>query len=82
MKKSLGIGLVIATAIFLTGCGNKFEPTESTIYITSDGEVKSAIMESFDKAYYDFEELSADVEKKIIQRLMMCFCFAELMRMQ
>lgn len=65
MKKSLGIGLILATAVFLTGCGNKFEPTESTIYITSDGTVKNAIMESFDKAYYDFDELSADIEKEV-----------------
>ena len=65
MKKSLGIGLIMTAVIFLTGCGNNFEPTESTIYITSDGIVKSAIMESFDKAYYDFEELSEDVEKEV-----------------
>lgn len=65
MKKSLGIGLILTAAVFLTGCGNKFEPTESTIYITSDGAVKSAIMENFDKAYYDFDELSEDVAKEV-----------------
>lgn len=65
MKKSLGIGLILTAAVFLTGCSNQFEPTESTIFVTSDGAVKSAIMESFDKAYYDFDELSEDVEKGV-----------------
>lgn len=65
MKKSLGMGLILTAAVFLTGCANKFEPTESTIFITSEGVVKSAIMESFDKAYYDYEELSEDVEKEV-----------------
>lgn len=65
MKKSLGIGLILTAAVFLTGCSNQFEPTESTIFVTSDGAVKSAIMESFDKAYYDFDELSEDVEKEV-----------------
>lgn len=65
MKKTLNFCMILTAALFLMGCGNKFEPTESTIFITSKGEVQSAIMESFDKAYYDFEELSEDVEKQV-----------------
>lgn len=65
MKKTLNFCMVLAAAIFLSGCGNKFEPTESTIFVTSKGEVHSAIMESFDEAYYDFEELSEDVERAV-----------------
>ncbi|MBQ8857422.1 MAG: hypothetical protein IJ024_04665 [Lachnospiraceae bacterium] len=65
MKKSLSFGLILAAGLLLTGCGGKFEPTESTVYITSKGTVQSAIMESFDKAYYNFEELSGDVEKEV-----------------
>ena len=65
MKKTLNFCIILAAALFFGGCGNKFEPTESTIYITSKGEVKSAIMDSFDKAYYDFEELSEDVQKEV-----------------
>ena len=65
MKKTLRFCTILAAVLFLTGCGNKFEPTESTIYVTSKGEVQSAIMESFDKAYYDFEELSEDVQKEV-----------------
>lgn len=65
MKKTLNFCMILAAAIFLSGCGNKFEPTESTIFITSKGEVHSAVMESFDEAYYDFEELSEDVERAV-----------------
>lgn len=65
MKKALNFGLFLAAGIVLTGCGGKFEPTESTMFVTSDGAVRSAIMESFDKAYYDFEELSEDVQKEV-----------------
>ena len=65
MKKALNFGLFLVAGIVLTGCGGKFEPTESTMFVTSDGAVRSAIMESFDKAYYDFEELSEDVQKEV-----------------
>lgn len=65
MKKSLHFCLILTALLFLTGCQDKFEPTESTIYITSKGSVQSALMESFDKAYYNFEELSEDVEKEV-----------------
>lgn len=65
MKRILSFCLIFTTALFVAGCGSKFEPTESTIYVTSKDEVKSAIVESFDKAYYDFEELSEDVQKEV-----------------
>ena len=65
MRKSLNFGLILAAAVLLTGCGEKFEPTESTVYVTSKGTVQSAIMESFDKAYYNFDELSEDIEKEV-----------------
>ena len=65
MKKIWNFCMILAAALLFVGCGNKFEPTESTIYITSKGEVKSAVMESFDKVYYDFEELSEDVQNEV-----------------
>lgn len=65
MSKSRNICLILAAACLLMGCDQKFEPTESTVFVTSKGEVQSAIMENFDKAYYDFEELSEDVEKEV-----------------
>ena len=65
MKRILNFCLIFTITLLATGCGSKFEPTVSTIYVTSKGEVKSAIVESFDKAYYDFEELSEDVQKEV-----------------
>lgn len=64
MKKTFYLCLFLGAAM-LTGCGEKFEPTESTIYVTSKGNVKSAVMESFDKTYYDFEELSEEVSSEV-----------------
>ena len=65
MKKSLNFCLILSMLLLLTGCGNKFEPTESTIFITSKGVVQSAVIESFDKDYYKFDELKEDVEKEV-----------------
>ena len=65
MKRILNFCLIFTSILFVTGCGNKFEPTESAIYVSSKGKVKSAIVESFDKAYYDFEELSEIVRKEV-----------------
>lgn len=65
MKKSLSLCLVLAGALLLSGCTQKFEPTESTIFVTSKGVVKSAVMESFEKGYYNFEELSGDIESAV-----------------
>lgn len=65
MKKILNFIFVVTACLMLTGCGSDFEPTESTIYITSKGEVKCALKESFEKPYYDFDELSDSVEKEV-----------------
>lgn len=65
MKKSLNFWFAFAFVLLLTGCGGKFEPTESTVFITSKGIVKSAVIESFDQPYYDFDELYKDVEKTV-----------------
>ena len=65
MRKSLSFLLILSMAFLLSGCEQEFEPTESTIFITSKGVVKSAIMESFDKSYYDFDELYEAVEKEV-----------------
>lgn len=65
MKKSMHFCLILITALLMAGCQQKFEPTESTIYITSKGVVQSALMESFDKDYYEFDELSEDVKKEV-----------------
>lgn len=65
MKKSWSFCLVLASALLMTGCGDKFEPTESTVFVTSKGAVKSAVMESFGEDQYNFSELSENVEKAV-----------------
>ena len=65
MKKRWSFGWVLVLVFLCTGCGQKFEPTESTIFVTSKGIVHSAIMESFEKSYYDFDELYKSVEKEV-----------------
>lgn len=65
MKKVLHFCTILTAAFLVTGCQGKFEPTESTIYITSKGEVKSAVMESFKKETYDFEEFSKALTNEV-----------------
>ena len=65
MGKKLNFMLILSMAFLLSGCSQKFEPTESTIFVTSKGLVQSAVIESFDKSYYDFDELYKTVENEV-----------------
>ncbi len=65
MKKSLSFALILSIVFLMTGCGQKFEPTESTIFVDKKGIVQGAVMESFEKPYYDFDELFETVEKEV-----------------
>lgn len=65
MKRTLGVCLLCAGALLMTGCSNKFEPTESTLFVTSKGMVYSAVMESFEAAYYNYDELTEDVQNAV-----------------
>ena len=65
MGKKLDFLLILSMTFLLSGCSQKFEPTESTIFVTSKGLVQSAVIESFDKSYYDFDELYEAVEKEV-----------------
>ena len=60
MKRTLGVCLLCAGALLMTGCSNKFEPTESTLFVTSKGMVYSAVMESFEAAYYNYDETNPE----------------------
>lgn len=67
MKKSLKILLAVGLAACVAGCEKKdeFKPTESTIYVKSNGKVQTAVMDTFEESYYDLEELQEEVEYSI-----------------
>ncbi len=64
--KKLVLGVALATAI-LTACSGQsvpaFAPTESSLYITSEGKVTSATVETYEADYYGTDELKAFVEE-------------------
>lgn len=56
--------IIMATAMaILTGCSDDavpaFAPTESSLYITSEGTITSATVETYDKDYYTADELKS-----------------------
>ena len=61
--------IIMATSLaILTGCaGNSespsFAPTQSSLYITSEGTVTSATVETYDNDYYSADELKSSVEE-------------------
>ena len=62
MKKYIALMAGIAVLI-LTGCGSGKD--ESTISIDSKGRVTAMTVESFDKSYYDFEEMQTTVDQAV-----------------
>lgn len=61
--------IIMATSLaILTGCaGNSespsFAPTQSSLYITSEGTVTSTTVETYDNDYYSADELKSSVEE-------------------
>ena len=59
--------LMAAMSAVLAGCsGNAapaFTPTQSSLYITSEGAVTSATVETYEEDYYSADELKASVEE-------------------
>ena len=60
--------IVAAMLAVLTGCSGSgqngaFAPTQSSLYITSEGAVTNAVVETYDKDYYSADELRASVDE-------------------
>ena len=60
--------LIMAAAMtLLAGCAGEaapaFAPTESSLYITSEGVITSATIETYEADYYSTEELKSSVEE-------------------
>lgn len=66
MKKSISLLMVFVMALMLlTACGKPFAADSNTIYVQKKGKIIGAAVESFDKEYYNAEELQAYVEERV-----------------
>ena len=66
-KKKTAAAALSALALMtaLSGCGSKFKPDTSSIYVKKDGTVVSADIESFEGSNYSEEELTTYVEDAV-----------------
>lgn len=60
--------LIFTAAVLLTGCSDQsasvaFAPAETSLYITGEGTVTSAAVETYENDYYSADELKAYAEK-------------------
>lgn len=66
MKKICCISFMVLVLGMISGCATKYPETD-TVYIQKNGTVQEATVESFDKEYYEEEELkdfiTAEIEK-------------------
>lgn len=66
MKKSMRLLLIAALVLTsFTACGGSLKVDENTVYVQKKGKITGATVESFDKDYYDAEELKAYVEERV-----------------
>lgn len=65
MKKGILTICILSAILLNTGCGTTFQPSISSVYVEKNGKITEAVIESFEKDYYSFEELKAEVEKEI-----------------
>lgn len=70
MKKAAAAGLLMLTATLLYGCGGQagtedFQPDSSSIYVSKDGEVLSALVETYEQGDYDTESLKTFLDGEI-----------------
>lgn len=67
MRRGKAALLLTVCAVLLCGCSMKFSAEENAVYVNKDGEIVSAIVESFDKEYYDADELQAMLEQSVAE---------------
>lgn len=65
-KWKIGLIAAVLTACFLIGCsGGNDDLNETTLIINSKGEITHHIVETFDKSYYNEDELRSLINKQI-----------------
>ena len=57
MRKWKSLLLLGFSTVLFGGCSMKFSAEENAVYVNKKGQVLGAIVESFDKDYYDADEL-------------------------
>ena len=70
MKKGQTAAAILLLSLALNGCGGgngttAFAPTESSLYVTKEGTVTSADVESYENDYYSADELKAYAEEML-----------------
>ena len=70
MKKGQTAAAILLLSLALNGCGGgngttAFAPTETSLYVTKEGTVTSADVESYENDYYSADELKAYAEEML-----------------
>ena len=73
MKKASILMAAAVLSVIVSGCAKQggaesdreFTPTESSVYVSRDGGFSSALVETYDKDYYDQAELQAFLEEAV-----------------
>ena len=68
MKKGQTAAAILLLSLALNGCGGgngttAFAPTETSLYVTKEGTVTSADVESYENDYYSADELKLTQKK-------------------
>lgn len=68
--KKIKIALVALMAgVLLSGCGGRaggtstFAPTQSSVYVSKDGSIMSAVVQTYDKSHYDEAKFQLSMEE-------------------
>ena len=70
MKKGQTAAAILLLSLALNGCGGgngttAFAPTETSLYVTKEGTVTSADVETYENDYYSADELKAYAEEML-----------------
>lgn len=70
MKKGQTAAAILLLSLALNGCGGEngtiaFAPTETSLYVTKEGTVTSADVETYENDYYSADELKAYAEEML-----------------
>lgn len=65
MKKWISSICLLVVTLLLGGCGSSFNPSASCLYIQKDGKLTQAIVESFEKDYYNLTEFESMMKKEL-----------------